>query len=477
MDHRLSQAARPSGPLNLFVILLLTLFLTSCASVDPREIDVPLEESFGHVTITSYTQALRDLGQMTEIYGTVQLKIQSNPIGDNTGTSGPTGGEIPRDITEIIKSSLNSIGGNVLFIPYDPAFIQSQMVTGYSSFDDKTLPDVVISGGITEFDRGLETREKKTDVGAEVEFTGLPSWLPSQTVGFDYTSDYKTGLARITLDFNMLNFQTMTGIPRMNATNSMEVRKAMGDKEIGIKLFGPTFGAKGTVKKVQGRHAAVRLLVELSMIQMVGKHMVLPYWRLLGAEAEPDPVVTSAITKSFFRFDETQRMVNVQEWLYLHGYSVSITGMMDQQTITALQQFKPGFSPVNGSIDAETFTRLYLTIPIDDAALARRSSLNNTYAAVNIPATPAPAPKAAAAPKTTAPKTAAASSAAPASAPQAQAQQAPPKTQASQAAAAPTAAPKATTVAAAPAPVVKPEAAVAAKKKGGIGRILTDEEW
>jgi len=477
MDLRTSQAARPSGLLNRFTILLLTVFLTSCASVDPREIDVPLEESFAHVTITSYTQALRDLGQMTEIYGTGVLKIQSNPIGDNTGTSGPTGGEVPRDITEMIKSSLNSIGGNVLFIPYDPAFIQSQMVTGYSSFDDKAIPDVVISGGITEFDRGLETREKKTDVGAEAEFTGLPTWLPSQSVGFDYTSDYKTGLARITLDFNMLNFQTMTGIPRMNATNSMEVYKAMGDKEIGIKIFGPTFGAKGTVKKVQGRHAAVRLLVELSMIQMVGKHMVLPYWRLLGEGTDPDPVVTSAITKSFYRFDETQRMVNVQEWLYLHGYSVSITGMMDPQTVAALQQFKPGFSPVNGSIDVETFSKLYLSIPIDDAAIARRTSLNNIYAAVNVPAAaPAPAPKTApaAAKAPPAPKTTAASSSPPPSPAPTQAQ-APPKAKASQAAAP---APKAAAaIEAVPAPAVKAEAAVAAKKKGGIGRILTDEEW
>ena len=92
-----------------------------------------------------------------------------------------------------MKSTLNSVGGNVQFIEYDPAYIQNQMVTGYSSFADKMIPDVVITGGITEFDRGLETRGHGTDVGAEATFTGLWSWLPSQTVSAEYNKAGKHG--------------------------------------------------------------------------------------------------------------------------------------------------------------------------------------------------------------------------------------------------------------------------------------------
>lgn len=365
------------GPLFL---MLFSLCFSACSTVDPGQVDVELPESQPEMKVTSYTTALGDLGLMTEIYDTGSLKIQSNPIGDNTGTAGATGGEIPRDITEMIKSSLNSIGGNVLFIPYDPAFIQNQMVTGYSNFDQKLIPDVVISGGITEFDRGLETRGTNTDVGAEASFTNAPSWAPSKSVSIDYGAAAKAGLARITLDFNLLDFKTMAGIPRMNTVNSMEVSKALSEQEFGITLFGPTFGRKGSIKKVQGRHAAVRLLVEASMLQVVGKYLVLPYWRLLGEGSSPDKVVLSALSKSYYRMTEEQRIAGVQEWLFLHGYDVPITAYLDDETLAALQQFDSNFNPQSQTVDEDTFINIYTTIPIEEKTLGRRQLLARAYA-------------------------------------------------------------------------------------------------
>jgi len=384
------------------IVLTSTLLFVcnSCATIDPNKVDVQLTETLPAQKVTTYSQALRNLGLMSEIYDTGALKIQSNPVGDNTGTSGASGGEIPRDITEMIKSVLNSIGGNVTFIPYDPAFIQNQMVTGYSNFDKKLIPDVVISGGITEFDRGLVTRGANTDVGIEAEVKGLPSFLPSNKLGIDYGEGSKTGLARITLDFNLLDFKTMAGIPRMNTVNSMEVTKALAEKEVGITLFGPTFGRKGSVKKVQGRHAAVRLLVEMSMIQMVGKHLVLPYWRLLGDDAQPDDVVVSALKKSYYRMNDATRIYMAQQWLYLQGFEVTPTGTLDQTTLAALKQKKPAFVPENNGIDVDTFSELYISIPIDEKTLGRRVTLTNfiqqsqTQTAAQAPA-PEPAPQAA----------------------------------------------------------------------------------
>lgn len=421
------------------LVLCSCLSLASCASVDPGKVDVELKETAPQMKVTTYTQALSDLGLMSEIYASGPLKVQSNPIGDNTGTSVSTGGEIPRDITEMIKSSLNSIGGNITFIPYDPAYIQNQMVTGYSNFDGKLIPDVVISGGITEFDRGLETRGENTDVGAEAEFTGMKDWLPSKRVSVDYGSSSKDGLARITLDFNLLDFKTMAGIARMNTVNSMEVSKAMGNKELGITIFGPTFGRKGSIKKVQGRHSAVRLLVELSMIQIVGKHLTMPYWRLLGDENEPDNVVMNALQKSYYSLSEQQRTALVQEWLYLHGYDLDVTGYIGTQTVAAMQNFEPTF---DGSqpISVDSFVGIYTTIPIDQKTLGRRNLLSRTgqQASAIKPVVVAPKPQ----------------------------QVAPVVEQVAQAAPA---------VEVAPQPAAAPVSAPIQKK--GIGRILSDEEW
>ena len=458
-----------------YLLLPLFLLLAACAGLDPATVDVQLPESAPQAKSTSYTQALRDLGLMTEIYGSQIIKIQSNPIGDNTGTSGSTGGEIPRDITEIIKSSLNSIGGQVTFIPYDPAFIQNQMVTGYSNFDNKLIPDVVISGGITEFDRGLETRGKGTDAGAEATFTNAPGWVPSKSVSLDYSDTDKIGLARITLDFNLLDFQTMAGIPRMNTTNSMEVSKGMAEREIGITLFGPTFGRKGSIKKVQGRHAAVRLLVEASMMQIVGKYLNLPYWKLLGEDAEPDQVVMDSISQEFYRSSEAQRIAKAQVWLFLMGHNVPVNGVLDQPTLAALTAVDSSVSMQTASISVETYGKLFQSVPIKPATLGRRNMLLSgvTPPATPVAAPPLPTPTPAPATVQSAPTPPPAPKPAPAPAP-APSQPASRTAQAEKAAAA-AAASKPTPP---PAPKAAPTPAPTSASSGAsVGRKLSDEDW
>jgi hypothetical protein len=359
-------------------IALLVIGLTSCAGLNPHQPEVNLPESKPHANVTNYTQALGDLGLMTEIYGTPVFKIQCNPIGDNTGSSGATGAEIPRDITEMMKSSLNSIGGKVTYIPYDPSFIQNQVVTGYSNFHNKVIPDVVLTGGITEFDRGLETRSSGTDVSAGYEFNGLPDSfsMSSKATEFRNSQGDKSGLARITLDFNLLDFQSMAGVPKSNVTNSMEVHKGLSERELGVSIFGQSFGGKGSVKKVEGRHAAVRLLVELSMIQIVGKHLRLPYWRLLGEDAKPDKQVIEEISQYYRYMTDSETISNVQEWLSLYGYNTEATGQLDEMTKKSLEDLLKVADFNNTRLDFKTFFYVYSNIPITPEAKRRRESLS-----------------------------------------------------------------------------------------------------
>jgi len=279
----------------------------------------------------------------------------------------------------MMKSSINSIGGSVVYIPYAPAFIQNQMVTGYSNFQEKLIPNVVLSGGITEFDRGLVTKSENTDASASYEFKDLSDDFPSKEVAFRGGDAAKRGLARITLDFNLLDFRTMSGLSKMTAVNTMEVHKAVSEKELSISILGPTFGLKGNIKKVQGRHAAVRLLVELSTIQIVGKYLVVPYWRLLGEDAVPDKVVTDMIRTFYYSQDEAGRVSNIKTWLYLYGYEVPLLGGMDRVTQLALQKVDESYRPEGNKISVETFSKVYTNIPITQEAVGRRKMLASAY--------------------------------------------------------------------------------------------------
>ena len=356
----------------LFSILIL---LGGCSSIDPRKVDVEMPREDPVVKRTTFDRALNNLGKMTEIYGK-RVMIQGKDIIDDTGTSKYGFGEIPRDITEMTKSALNAIGGNVVYIPYSPVFFNNEVVTGYSTFQHKYIPDVVLSGGITEFDRGLQTRERSTDFGVTTKpFNVNESWVPGNNISLDYSQGGKESLARITLDFNLLDFRTMSGIGRMQTVNSINVYKALREKELGFTIFGPTFGLKGTVKKVQGRHAAIRLLVQASVMQVVGKYLHVPYWKLLPGSA-PDPVVTDKVRHDFIRLSSQGRIREVQSILFLKGFDVPLDGKVNAATMAALRKTNPTKNPVAAAQDTATYVTLWESLADNlDQALARRSLL------------------------------------------------------------------------------------------------------
>lgn len=481
IDNQLIGFAKAKCGIQISLLGLALVFLSSCADMNPKNVNIELEKSAPVVKITSYTQALQDLGLMSQIYDTGLMKVQSQDIADETGTSVTSGGEIQRNITEIMKSTLNSIGGNVRFIEYNPSYIQNQMVSGYSSFDNKAIPDVVITGGITEFDRGLETRGDGTNVDVEAEFGGAPKWFPSETAGVSYGDTSKSGKARITLDFNLKDFQTLAGIPRMSTTNSMEVYKGLREEEVGITLFGPTFGLKGSIKKVQGRHEAVRVLVQVSMIQMIGKYLALPYWRLMGDDVTPDKTVLDSISETYHRMGREDRVGAVQQWLTLHGYDVAVNNRMDSKTVAALQKFDAALGSADpGGISEALFAKLYLTIPVTREAFGKRQRLNEYFANMQKAAQEPAERQTAKAIKKEAPQAAPQQQAAPV------VESAPVQEVAQVAAAPQPAAPKkaAQTTAAAPsapspAAVSPPAAAAAAAaaKPKKFGRQLTADDW
>lgn len=338
--------------------------------------DVDMKTSPPSERYTVFSQALLDLGLMTEIYGAPQVKILSKDIVDKTGISVSqiSTGEIPRDISQMVISTLNGIGGKVVLIPHDAVFMSDYRALGYSRFEQKFVPDIVLIGGISEFDRGLLTRGTNTNFSLDTKdfADGKEMWFGPQTFGFDYWGSTKESFARIGLDFILMDFATLSGIQKVQASNTIEVSKATADKEMAFTLFGPTFGLKGTVKKIQGRHGAIRLMVELSMIQMIGKYLKLPYWRLLP-NAKPDPVVMEAVEKEYIMMGDIQRIAKIQELLLMHGYNyVQLTGRLDEQTCKALSAFDPAYSCNSQSIKKDLYLKLYESVPITREALKRR---------------------------------------------------------------------------------------------------------
>lgn len=342
-----------------FLSLGLILLLGSCG-LNPQNADIDLNATLPEAKLTIYQDAIRKLGMMSVIYGSSPLNIMSKNIADNTGTSVASSAEIPRDITEIVKSTLNGVGGNVVFIPYDPDFLAASVNTGYSEFANKLIPDVIVSGGITEFDRGLVTKGDSAEIDATIGDYGL-----------SFEDQNKGSLAQVTLDFNLIDFKTLAGIPRIQAVNGIKLHKAVKEDSFAFTIKSVTFGAKGTIKKVQGRHAAVRLLVQLSMAQLVGRYQKLPYWRLLPG-GQRDEIVIDQVLNDFYEMSETEKVVTMQSYLYLYGYSLQLTGRLDGATQTALEKFSKKRGLSKFGVDQATYLALFENVPVDHITKHRR---------------------------------------------------------------------------------------------------------
>ncbi|HIG41501.1 MAG: hypothetical protein ABGY96_23815 [bacterium] len=362
---------------------LIFFSLGSCTYV-PTHVDIELPFDPPLTKNTMFNDALRDLGMMSEIYGTYRIFVHNIAAGDDTGISKAeqTAGEIPQRISEMTASALNGIGGKVTYIPYLPNYLNSMQTIGYPNFENKMIPNVVLTGAITEFDRGLETRGLNADFGLDSKrIDSAPDWFDNKTVDVDASHAQKASTANITLDFNLIDYQSFAGIPGVQAVNSIRVYKTNMERELGFSLFGPSFGLKGSIQKVQGRHAAVRLLVQFNIIQIIGKLYDLPYWNLIP-NAGPDKAVLDVLRRDFGSWNKRTQIIKVQEMLFLNDHDIPITGALDRDTVSVLQQLQPRFDPENGQVTVELYLDLYQSIPLTPKSLARRRQFDLNLAAL-----------------------------------------------------------------------------------------------
>lgn len=338
----------------LAALLATAMLLSSCKKV--ADVTLPVEAP--KATETSYSQALKKFGRLTKEFRVGTLRVQTTQVQDETGSSAASGAEIPFDITKMIMSAVNGIGGSIIFIPYDPVYIKNQAALNMTTLEGKIKPDVVLNGGITEFDRSLESGSSGLDFGGQ--FGG-----GKNSPGVDFGKQDRDSVSSITIDLNITDIETMAMVPRVQAVNTMKVFKGASDLDIGFSIFGATFGYKSSVKKIQGRHAAVRVLVDLSVLETLGKYLNLPYWKCVDQGAKPDAVVIENIRDQFIEANQQGRVRMIQNLLYVYGFrSLRATGNLDGETSAAIQAVANAYGFSAGNLNEDFYENLFVNAPV-----------------------------------------------------------------------------------------------------------------
>jgi hypothetical protein len=344
--------------------ITLAMLLSSCAVLDwfagktsdteVKEMDDAVAKSIAKKT-TSYDSSLRKFGKMLRAYNINEIRVQSKLISNQTAEKG-----LPDDISRMLISSVNKIGNKVIYIPYDPNYMLNEANTGGTI--NRALPKIVIAGGITEFDKELieKGRELKTEVSIQKGDFGSRY---SHDGGAGYQA--QSGISRITLDLQLLDYRSQAYLSGIQAINSINIRKTKLGWGIGYFFQGSGMSFQYSLRKKQGKYHAIRLLVELSVLEILGKYFDVPYWKCIDGMAA-DTMMINRLRDEFSALPDNQQYSYLKEYMFLHG----ITGFnrdVKFMTATELAKLEEVQKKYHCNNNSDLFIKLWESVSIPQA--------------------------------------------------------------------------------------------------------------
>ena len=259
------------------------------------------------IEIGDFSDSLRNIGKLAESFKDSKFTLTVLPIGNKTANRG----SIPSDITVMGESAINKIGSHkIVGVPYD--FADPKNVNGDYFW---------IKGAITEINTD------KTKYSLKV-------------------------------DFNIVNARTKQFIPGVHSEVSISKYLTKNNK-IGISINSSSYKISGNILKNYDTHSMIRVVINLSMVELIGKLRTYPYWYAIkGSKANLKTV--ERMKKDFNRFEEETRKIYIQHLLSLIYDDVKVGAKTMVVTNKRIVEFKTKYnlSPADEKIDSKLYAKL-----------------------------------------------------------------------------------------------------------------------
>lgn len=323
-------------------------------------------------TITSFSQALRCMDELFLAFGKQGIVITSAGMPDETGKVNTGTKEML--ISTISKMTLKSNAFE--FIDFHSK--NDDLATLFASTGDaeRKRPDYYIRGSITQMDDNAV----RTNKGAGFSLPFLDFGV-SKDDSFDL----------ISMDMSIGEVSSRRILPSTSTSNTMVIKKTGRSGEAGGKLFKLGMSFNVDVSRAEGVGATTRTLIELGLIETLGKFTQVPYWKCLDTDLT-NPALRSQALEDFDAMKDKDRILFVQRKLggSMNRYRGPMNGVMNEALKTAILEYQAAVNLVpDGKINFDLYASL-----MDD--------IQNQLAAVSkvAPEPPAyqPPPQAAAAP-------------------------------------------------------------------------------
>lgn len=333
---------------------LALLMLAGCAS-DPKEaIEIAKPKTLPATNLTNFSSSLRCMDELLLSFARRDIVITSAGIPD--ATANVSAGTKDMLISAVSRMSVKS--GAFSFVDFDATQADVhdlQSLVGFT--DDFVVPNYYIRGAITQLDEGVLDEAQAAAIG-----------IPEAQIG----ASRDQTVSVVSLDLNIGNLVNRQIIPGASAHNSIAVARQgyAGDLAGSISKLGLSFDI--VLNKGEGMHQAVRTLIELSAIEVLGKLAEVPYWRCLQIE-QTNPAVVEEAKDWYNDMSPEQRVTFIQEALVSEGYlNGIITGKRDAASKSAIARYQSD----NGLLaDGRITFPLYASLIHEDLSLGRQPKL------------------------------------------------------------------------------------------------------
>ncbi|MEN9372655.1 MAG: hypothetical protein RIR79_207 [Pseudomonadota bacterium] len=280
-------------------------------------------------TVTNFTQALRCMDELFLANGKKNIVITSAGIPDATGKA--RAGDKEMLISAISKMSLRSNAFE--FIDLTAGTIgtaDSDLGTLFALRKDKNtdstkVPDFYIRGAVTQLDDNA-VRESK---GAGFAFP----WFD-----FSYSKDKSFDL--ISMDISVVDAATRRILPETNTSNTMVITKEGRSGELGGQIFTLGLSFSKDISRSEGVGATYRTLIELGLIESLGKFTRVPYWKCLDIEST-NPQLLDQVREWYDVATNAERILFIQRKLAgMSRYTGDLDGEMSDDLKKAILEYQ-----------------------------------------------------------------------------------------------------------------------------------------
>lgn len=300
--------------------------------------------------ITNFSHALSCMDDMFVRYNISNLLLGAQDLPDST--EAVVAGAKDMLITALSKMSLKS--NAVRFVALGSDLEDITRFHEFHANKNFQSPDFFIRGGVVQADQSVV--EKQVSGGLAV----------ADRFSLEGSTDRIASI--IALDMNVGVVSSLQIIPGISSSNSIAVaRTGKGIDATGqVRKLGAIFNFSYTEN--EGLHHALRSLIELGTIELMGKLTQVPYWECLDIETT-NSFVQIQIREWFEALTEEELRVFVQAKLRsMELYNGEVDGQDYAALRTAIAQYKKGQSLIADSkLDYMLYYKLLADkTPIDE---------------------------------------------------------------------------------------------------------------